>query len=581
VYTKGNHMLIGILTFLSAISISAVAIYYSVAGLVAIFAAAAVPIIIMGGVLEVGKLVTAVWLHRYWSQAAWWLKSYLSIAVLVLMFITSMGIFGFLSKAHIEQTSAGQESVAQVERLTNEIQRQQDIIDRAEEKIKKLETSTTGGDANIQAQIDSEQSRIDKAYERIEPAIAEQQAIIDKQADLYKKELAKIDGDLATLQGYIDSGETKKAQQMIGASADGIFGKKTADKIGDWQDEKQAKRIELITKIEEASNNPQAQAAAQEIKRLRKTVETQIVQSNELINRLRDQLGDTDKSDNIDAQVDAQNTRIKNANAEIDILTDEKYALEGEYRKLEAEVGPIKYIAEFVYGEAADKSMLEEAVRWVIIIIIFVFDPLAVLLLIASQYTFHWVHSGNVGGGGRPKSDEDDPQDDPQFEDVSPEELAEEERREYEHARAQAIAKNVPTGFEELAEDPIKSKHSDQFLLFPDIDPEEFKSEEIKDEDDPIVAGTEEEQLELDFDKKPSRADINKEMVETDDLTNWNDWVEKANEEAEKNPEIPNTRNRIFYSAELEDQKKTSYITKVENKQIRKKTKDSDQTSQK
>jgi len=130
-------MLIGILTFLSAISISAVAIYYSVAGLVAIFAAAAVPIIIMGGVLEVGKLVTAVWLHRYWSQAAWWLKSYLSIAVLVLMFITSMGIFGFLSKAHIEQTSAGQESVAQVERLTNEIQRQQDIIDRAEEKIKK------------------------------------------------------------------------------------------------------------------------------------------------------------------------------------------------------------------------------------------------------------------------------------------------------------------------------------------------------------------------------------------------------------------------------------------------------------
>ena len=569
-------MLIGILTFLSAISISAVAIYYSVAGLVAIFAAAAVPIIIMGGVLEVGKLVTAVWLHRYWNQAAWWLKSYLSIAVLVLMFITSMGIFGFLSKAHIEQTSAGQESVAQVERLTNEIQRQQDIIDRAEEKIKKLETSTTGGDANIQAQIDSEQSRIDKAYERIEPAIAEQQAIIDKQADLYKKELAKIDKDLATLQGYIDSGETKKAQQMIGASADGIFGKKTADKIGDWQDEKQAKRIELIAKIEQASNNPQAQAAAQEIKRLRKTVETQIVQSNELINRLRDQLGDTDKSDNIDAQVDAQNTRIKNANAEIDTLTDEKYALEGEYRKLEAEVGPIKYIAEFVYGESADKTMLEEAVRWVIIIIIFVFDPLAVLLLIASQYTFHWVHSGNVGGGGRPKSDEDDPQDDPEFEDVSPEELAEEERRDYEHARAQVIAKNVPTGFEK-EEDPTESKHSNQLLLFPDVDPEPVVPTKI--EIPKVVADP--NQLELDFNKKPSQKDLNKEMIETDDLTNWNDWVEKANEEAEKNPEIPNTRNKIFYSAELEDQKKTSYITKVENKQIRKKTKDSDQTSQK
>ena len=80
--------------------------------------------------------------------------------------------------------------------------------------------------------------------------------------------------------------------------------------------------------------------------------------------------------------------KIKNANKEIDTLTEEKYALEAEYRKLEAEVGTIKYIAEFVYGEQADKDLLEQAVRWVILLIIFVFDPLAVLLLIASQYTF-------------------------------------------------------------------------------------------------------------------------------------------------------------------------------------------------
>src|SRR6056300_1778370 len=130
-------MVFGIITLLSALTISAIAIYYSVAGLAAIFAAAVIPIIIMGVALEVGKLVTAVWLHRYWSRATWWLKTYLSIAVLVLMFITSMGIFGFLSKAHIEQTSAGQESVAQVERLAGEIQRQNDIINRAEDQIKK------------------------------------------------------------------------------------------------------------------------------------------------------------------------------------------------------------------------------------------------------------------------------------------------------------------------------------------------------------------------------------------------------------------------------------------------------------
>ena len=116
-------MFLAILTLITALAISAVAIYYSVAGLVAIFAAAAVPIMIMGGTLEIAKLVTAVWLHKYWDRAAWWLRVYLSVAVLVLMFITSMGIFGFLSKAHIEQTSAASENVAQIERIEEKIVR--------------------------------------------------------------------------------------------------------------------------------------------------------------------------------------------------------------------------------------------------------------------------------------------------------------------------------------------------------------------------------------------------------------------------------------------------------------------------
>src|SRR6056300_1064863 len=171
-------MYLGVLVLITALTISGVAIYYSVAGLVAIFAAAAVPIMIMGGALEIAKLVTAVWLHRYWRQTVWWLKSYLTLAVVVLMLITSMGIFGFLSKAHIEQTSASQESVAQVERLTSEIARQEGIIERAETKIKQLESSGTGADANIQAQIDKEQDRIDKAFERIQPAIDQQNKII-------------------------------------------------------------------------------------------------------------------------------------------------------------------------------------------------------------------------------------------------------------------------------------------------------------------------------------------------------------------------------------------------------------------
>ena len=154
-------MFLGILVLLTALSISAVAIYYSVAGLVAIFAAAAVPIIIMGTTLEIGKLVTAVWLHRYWNKARWWLKYYLALAVVVLMFITSMGIFGFLSKAHIEQTSASIESVEQVARIETELARQQAIIDRAEVKINEAENSTSNRNDDINAQIEKEQQRID------------------------------------------------------------------------------------------------------------------------------------------------------------------------------------------------------------------------------------------------------------------------------------------------------------------------------------------------------------------------------------------------------------------------------------
>ena len=585
-------MIFGILTLLSALAISAVAIYYSIAGLVAIFAAAALPIIIMGGALEVGKLVTAVWLHKYWKQATWWLRTYLTTAVFVLMFITSMGIFGFLSKAHIEQTSAGTESIAQVERIEAEINRNKDIIERAETQIKKLETSGTGNDANVQAQIDKEQERIDSAYKRIQPAIDEQQKIIDSQSSLWKNELNKIDNEIATLQGYIDNGETKKAQQMIGASADGIFGKKTADKIGDWQAQKQKERLELIQKIEQATNNPQARAAADEIKRLRKTAEDQIAQSNALIDRLRKQLGNTDKAANIDTQVDEQTLRIKNANAEIDKLLTQKYDLEGEYRKLEAEVGPIKYIAEFIYGDTADQSMLEEAVRWVIIVIIFVFDPLAVLLLIASQYTFEWNrrNGGSLPGKSNPSPD---PEPEPPFSD---EEWDEAHRMNYEYDRAKRIEENEPPSFEEepKQEAVLSKKKTDQYLLWPDIDPDPVEPKQFVEEEKYVDPN----QLELDFDErlegeteeeyvkriwkkenpnlsieymkkakddgkidslpwevdetindmkskgewpdqasKESQDAVNEQLEKIDDLDAWNNWVEKANEEAEKNPE--------------------------------------------
>ena len=508
-------MLLGLLTMITALTISAVAIYYSVAGLVAIFAAAALPIMIMGGTLEIAKLVTAVWLHRYWQQATWWLKTYLTTAVIILMFITSMGIFGFLSKAHIEQTAATGENVARIEQLETEIARQIAIVGRAENQIRQLESSGTGADANIQNQINLEQERIDRAFERIQPAIAQQNQIIadaraqdairtkpyedqltNIQAELVRLEnsakdyetqisslavdnsavqplldqIASIENTITKVQGQIASGEreqVQQAQRTIGANADGSAGPRTRAAADAWiveqrnrietintqisQLRKQSqgtvatertrltgivndirtaqipalkeRELQMLSKIDEVrqTESPAIATARDEIQRLRRSAESQVAQSQALIERLRGQLAQTDKAADIDEQVQEQNTRIKEANAEIDKLTEQKYALQADYRKLEAEVGPIKYIAEFVYGEEANNNMLEEAVRWVIVTIIFVFDPLAVLLLIASQYTFEF---------NRKRKDDDG------------ERLRQNEWREYEQRRAQAIVDN-------------------------------------------------------------------------------------------------------------------------------------------
>jgi len=382
-------MFFGILTLVTALTISAVAIWYSVAGLAAIFAAAVVPIVIMGTVLEVSKLVTAVWLHRYWHQATWWLKTYLTTAVVVLMFITSMGIFGFLSNAHVQQTAQGDSAVAEIERIDSEIARQEAVIARAEDKIETAQDQGVGGDANIQAQIDREQERIDRAYARAEPLIEEQREIIQRSEGRIINQIDAIDRDVERVDAAVANGDVATAQSIIGTEADGIYGPNTRAAIEAYKTRQAEQRAELEQRLSEVGNDPRVEAARQEIERIRSGVEAQVAQSNELINRLRAQLG-TNTGADIDTVIDEQNEQIVAANTQIDTLTEDKFELEAQYRQLEAEVGPVKYIAEFVYAEDADKDLLEEAVRWVIVIIIFVFDPLAVLLLIASQYTFRW-----------------------------------------------------------------------------------------------------------------------------------------------------------------------------------------------
>ena len=606
-------MFLARLTLITALAISAVAIYYSVAGLVAIFAAAAIPIMIMGGVLEVSKLVTAVWLHKYWKQATWWLKSYLSVAVIVLMFITSMGIFGFLSKAHIEQTSASEESIARVETIQSEIDRQLGIVGRAENRIRDLENNNTGADATLQAQIDKEQERIDKAFERINPAIAQQNAIIadartddatrtkpyedqltsitaeilrlETSAKEYETKIENLDSDssgvepllaqIASLEEEIirvtnqlnssEQGQIRAGQAIIGVTSDGLFGGNTRTALATWvsgqrdritqiqgevaQVRKDAtstvdaervrlagvvkdirevqipalkdRELTMLGKIDEVrqTESPVIATARDEIQRLRESAEQQVAQSQGLINRLRSQLAQIDKADEVDADIDEQMLRIKTAEAELDTLVEEKYTLEGEYRKLEAEVGPIKYIAEFIYGEQADKNLLEKAVTWVIVIIIFVFDPLAVLLLIASQYTFEWRKTRKDDDGDR--------------------------LRRYEQARAQRIVDNVPPNFN--APTPPKEKEEVNERVDQPTD------SNIQDDD---VEPDERDREADDAEGLSGRSDVEPAEEQVPNSSETQEGTTAEQDTGGSTGEIPHTKNAIFYPEELEDSKK-------------------------
>jgi hypothetical protein len=249
-------MIFSILLALSGLTLSAVAIYYSVIGLTSIFAAAYWPIVVMGATLEVSKLVAASWLKAYWTRIPKLMKAYMSVAVIVLMIITSMGIFGFLSKAHLDQ-------------------------------------NIVSGDVT---------SKI---------------AIYDEKI---KTERENIDAN-------------RKALKQLDEAVDQVMGRS--------QDEKGAEKAVAIRRAQQKERGRLAQD-------------------------------------------------ITDAQKRIATLNEERAPIAAEVRKVEAEVGPIKYIAKLIYGDNPDQNILEKAVTWVIMIIVFVFDPLAVLMLLASQMTWAW-----------------------------------------------------------------------------------------------------------------------------------------------------------------------------------------------
>jgi len=393
-------MFLAVLTMLTALTISAVAIYYSVAGLAAIFAAAVIPIVIMGGVLEVAKLVTAVWLHRYWSRAVWWLKGYLSLAVVVLMLITSMGIFGFLSKAHIEQTSLSTEQVAQIQTLEENLTRSQSKLDRWDEELTRLLNGSGG--FRVDGLLQSNQTELNNLYDRIDTEKKAERELAQQRIDQQNNRLEQAaNRKTQDLEAAVNARD-QALQQAERYNTGGIINNQTNlynDAVARANDTYDARVKEI-----ESQELSVASAAQREIRSINSeladkltAIDTkytdQINQLVERINSLRTET--TEKTDDVDARIAELEDFISNEQTEMGTVRENKAVLESQYRMLEAEVGPVKYIAEFIYGEQADQNLLEEAVRWVIIVIIFVFDPLAVLLLIASQYTFRFRDEDN------------------------------------------------------------------------------------------------------------------------------------------------------------------------------------------
>ena len=374
-----------LLMFIAAILLRTIAGYYSVIGMTAIFSGAFVPVVLMAGTLETSKIIVASWLYNNWKTTPFLLKSYLTAAVIVLMFITSMGIFGFLSKAHIQQAGAAAQQVAQVERLDQEIKSQNQIIELANKRLADLSSGTGNGDAGLNARISQANKVIENANARVQPKIDEQQKIIDQ-------ENAKIEARVKDIQTQINDVDQQVAalddivKGLVDQQRSVLAQKKRAEQAKE-RDALSKKKADLLKQADAVRNAPNStvDAAKAEITKIRSGVDEEVKQAQSVINELTGQLGKNVDTTKLSADIDEQNARIKSATSRLDEITAEKFKIETETRKLEVEVGPVKYIAQMIYGDNVDSNLLERSVRWIIMTLIFVFDPLAVLMLIASN----------------------------------------------------------------------------------------------------------------------------------------------------------------------------------------------------
>ena len=346
-------MFIAILTLLSALSISGVAIFYSVIGLATIFPGAFVPVIIMGGVLEVGKLITASWLYRNWKFTPFMLKTYLTTAVIILSLITSMGIFGFLSKAHLEQNLQSDTLIQRINILKDKIEsekmsivRQNAVIDRAEKAINR-DTGTASGDIEVQ------QSIIADANEKLKTLLTVETNTVRDLNDRLKVLDKNVSDVLTSNKSFFN--EEKAAKELKASQKE--------------------ERKQIAIKVNEAQGR---------IAELKADHKVEIAKAQEIIASMRS--GSQDNKGQFTKEIEIAEQKIFDSQGNIDIFILEKQPLEKEMLTLEAEIGPVKYIAALaVDWGVTDQVETSKAVRWVILLLIVVFDPLAVLLLIAAN----------------------------------------------------------------------------------------------------------------------------------------------------------------------------------------------------
>ena len=346
-------MFIAILTLLSALSISGVAIFYSVIGLATIFPGAFVPVVIMGAVLEVGKLITASWLYRNWKFTPFMLRTYLTTAVIILSLITSMGIFGFLSKAHLEQNLASDTLIQRIQILNdkidsekNSILRQNAVIDRLEKSINRS-TGTADGDIEVQ------QSIIADANEKLKTLLTVETNTVKDLNDRLKVLDKNVSDILTSNKSFFNE---EKAAADLKAS-------------------QKAEREQIAINVKEA----QKRIAELKADHKAETAEAKTVMAN-----MRS--GSQDNKSTFTQEIETAEQKIFDSQGRIDLFIVDKQPLEKEMLTLEAEIGPVKYIAALAVDWGwTDKVETSKAVRWVILIIICVFDPLAVLLLIAAN----------------------------------------------------------------------------------------------------------------------------------------------------------------------------------------------------